>query len=81
MIERNTHSTPTQERVGLINREVTQRLVTTDVEGSQHDGHTLECFQNVAIDQVLFFLTGETIPNLERDFGPVEAYPFSATSQ
>ncbi len=79
MIEGDANTAPAEERVVFLDREVGQRLVTTDVQTAHGHRQRMESGQLLAVDRQLFLFTWEALVDHERHFGSVQPHPFGTT--
>ena len=75
VIERHPDAPPAQERIGLVDREIGQVLVTADIQRAHGDRQRRKAQQLLAIQTRLLLLAGEAITHHERHFGAVEPDP------
>jgi hypothetical protein len=81
VIQRHTDATPTQKRVCLLDREVRQRLVATDVQCAHRHRPWCKGLELFAVDQALLFLGRKAFAQQERDLRAVEPHTLGASPE
>ena len=71
MIEGDTNTAPTEERVVLVDREIRQRLITTNIERAHSHRRRSKSFELLAVHLPLLFFARETVAQQECHLGPI----------
>eukprot|EP01136_Pigoraptor_vietnamica_P039767 Opistho-1_new@10917 len=76
VVEGDANAAPAEERVVFLDREVRQRLVATNVQGTHGHWLWVKRGQLLAVDRQLFLFTREALVDHERHFGTVQTDAF-----